>query len=117
MQTAPARGKTALRAKQLYDALIEHGVRDFYESGDVCTNDKIARLAVFIGSFPCRLEDRRHDVAQARINFFARPRQTHGILAHFKPRGCYTAGIRRFARTEENLFLKEKIHSRWHDRH
>ena len=44
--------KTALRAKQLHDALIEHGVRDFYESGDVRTNDEIAGLSVFVGSFP-----------------------------------------------------------------
>jgi len=44
--------KTALRAKQLHDALIEHGVRDFYEPGDVRTNDEIAGLSVFVGSFP-----------------------------------------------------------------
>ena len=44
--------KMALRAKQLHDALVEHGVRDFYESGDVRTNDEIARLSVFVRSFP-----------------------------------------------------------------
>ena len=50
--TAQRAETTALRAKQLHDALIEHGVRDFYKSGDVRTNDEITGLSVFVGSFP-----------------------------------------------------------------
>ena len=75
--TASALGKKGVRFKQLHHALIEHGIRDLYESRDVRTNDEIARLAVFVGGFPRRLENRGHDMAQPRINLFAWPRQAH----------------------------------------
>jgi hypothetical protein len=45
-------------------------------------NDEITRVAVLVGGFPCVFENRRHNVAQPRINFFARPWQAHRVLAH-----------------------------------
>src|SRR5206468_6578676 len=98
---------------QLNNPLVEHGVSDFHEAGDVRPDDKITRLSVFGGCFPRVLKYRGHDVTQTRINFLARPWQTHRVLAHLKP-GCrHTAGVCRFARTEENFFLQEKIDSCW----
>ena len=43
---------------QLYDALIEHRIGDFDESGNVRANNKIARMPVFGGGFPRVFVDR-----------------------------------------------------------
>jgi hypothetical protein len=74
--------KKCLTAKRLHDALVEHGVGNLHEPGDVRANDEITRVAVLVGGFPCVFENRRHNVAQPRINFFARPWQAHRVLAH-----------------------------------
>jgi hypothetical protein len=65
---------TAKFVEKLDHALIEHCVRYFHESSDVRANYQVARVAVFSSGFPRVFENREHDVAQTRINFFARPR-------------------------------------------
>jgi len=49
---------------QLNNPLVEHGFCDFYEAGDVRTDDEITLLSVLLGGFPGILENRGHDVAQ-----------------------------------------------------
>ena len=63
----PASGVTS------YNALVEHGIGDFYEASDVRANYEIAGVSVLFGSVPGVFEDRRHDVAQPRIDLLARP--------------------------------------------
>ena len=53
-----------LVAENLHNALIQHCVSHFDESGDVCTDYEVARVSVFFGGFPCVLVDRGHDVTQ-----------------------------------------------------
>src|ERR1051326_6402383 len=56
------------RSVQLNNALVEHGIRHFDKSGNVCADDKVTRLTVLLCSFPGILEDRRHDVAQTGVD-------------------------------------------------
>jgi hypothetical protein len=63
--------------KWSYDTLVEHRVCNFYESGDVRADHKIARVPVLGSSVPCVLVDCRHDLAEPLINFFAGPRITY----------------------------------------
>src|SRR5204862_4453413 len=82
--------KKRLTAKRLHDALVKHRVGDFDEPCDIRTNHKITWFSVLGGGFPRVLENGRHDVAQTRINFLARPRQAHRVLAHLKPARGHT---------------------------
>ncbi len=59
---------------QLNNSLVEHGIRHFDKSGNVRAYNEIAWLTVLVRGFPSVFEDRGHDVAQTRINFFPRPR-------------------------------------------
>src|SRR6266581_6267600 len=104
-------------SKRLHNALVEHGICNFDKTGDVRADDQITRLPVLSGGFPRIFVDREHDVTQTRIDFFARPGQTHGVLAHFQSGSGYAAGIRRFAGTEKDFSLEEKIDTRWDSRH
>src|SRR5207249_3982123 len=58
-----ARQGKALTARRLHDTLIQHGVGNFYEAGDVGSDSQISRLSRLRGGFPCVLEDRGHNVA------------------------------------------------------
>ena len=58
----------------LHNALVEHGIGDFYEAGDVRAYYEIAGLSVLFGGVPGVLEDRGHDVTQPRVDLLARPR-------------------------------------------
>ena len=66
-------GKAGSWLANLHNALVEHGIGDFYEASDVRANYEIAGVAVFFRSVPGVLEDRRHDVAQSRIDLLAWP--------------------------------------------
>src|SRR6266513_329166 len=107
----PASGVTS------YNALVEHGIGDFYEASDVRANYEIAGVSVLFGSVPGVFEDRRHDVAQPRIDLLPRPWQTHGVLAHLETGRSYTSSICGFARAEQNFLLNEQINRCWNARH
>ena len=57
----------------LNNPLVEHGVGDFYESCDVGPDYEIAGLSVVFRGIPGDLKNCGHDMAQSRIDFFARP--------------------------------------------
>src|SRR4029077_3921485 len=107
----PASGVTS------YHALVEHGISDFYESGDVRANYEIAGLSVIFRGLPGVFEDGGHDVAQSRIDLLPWPRQTHGVLAHLETRGSNASRIRSFAGAKQNFLLQEQIDSRGDARH
>src|SRR5207237_9380532 len=90
------------------NTLIEHRVRDFDEASNVSANHQVAGLIILRGSVPRIFVDRRHNLAEAKIDFLARPRQTHGILSHLKARNGDPARIRGLARTVKNFFGKNQ---------
>ena len=49
--------------RHIHNALVEHGIGDFYESSDVRANYEIAGVSVLFRSVPGVFKDRRHDVA------------------------------------------------------
>jgi hypothetical protein len=50
--------KKRLTAKRLHNALVEHGIGDFYEASDVCADHEIAGLPVIFCGVPGILKDR-----------------------------------------------------------
>ena len=111
---ARARQAVALR---LDDALVEHGVGDLAETGDIGANDVVARRTVVARRFFDLGVDRPHDVMQALVDLFARPGQGHVVLAHFQARGGNAAGVGRLARRVENSGLEEFFDALGRGRH
>src|SRR5688572_5330169 len=95
-------------ADDLHDALIEHRVGDAHESTDVRAADVVHEVALF-AVLDARLVDRPHDLPEPRIDLLARPPEMHRVLRHLEARRRHAARVRRFARTEEDLRVDERV--------
>src|SRR5699024_2013505 len=99
-QRRPATGPVPLAAKRhSIHALLDHGIGNAAETGDIGAHDQIARLAEFAAGFAAAPVDVGHDIAQSRVDLASRPLRHAGILLHFQLAGGNAAGIGRLART------------------
>ena len=65
-------------------ALIEHGVGDFYEARDVGAGDKVAGTAVFFGGFTGAFVDVAHNGLELGVGFLEGPGDPLAVLRHFE---------------------------------
>ena len=55
--------------------------------------------------------DVTHDCVEFVVDFFGAPLQVHGVLAHFKSRGCYAAGVDSLAGSIDDAARDEGVDS------
>src|SRR5438105_8271542 len=110
-------GVTATRLGPLDEALVHHGVGDLEEPGDVPAIHQIAGRSEALRRLEAVAMDGDHDLAQAIVDLFPRPREPHAVLRHLEPRGRHPAGIGRLRRAVEDAGLEERLRRLQRARH
>src|SRR5690606_23467818 len=98
-------------------ALSQQSVSYLHEAGYVGTINIVDRAVFILAEADTSSVDIAHDEAQAVIDFFARPRQPHGILRHLEARGRHPARVTGFARSKQNTRLMKlfgRFQRAWH---
>ena len=83
--------------------MSSHRLGNFFEAGNVRAHNQIVRLAEF-DSVGLRVAvNVRHDSFKPLVDFFKRPAEAFGILAHLKRTDGNTTGVGSFGGAEENF--------------
>src|SRR5690606_1281254 len=90
-------------------ALLEHGVGDPPESGDVRPEDQVARLAELAGRLAATAIDVVHALLQAPVDLFEVPLLHAGVLAHLELAGRHPAGIGGLAPPVQDALAHEEL--------
>src|SRR4030042_421360 len=58
---------------EVHKSLVEHGVGDLHETGDIGAHYEIARLPILFGCPICLLMNGNHNIVQPLVHLFASP--------------------------------------------